>query len=131
MYHCEICGKKADIHHVVHKSQGGLNFNLNYKYLCSYHHRGKNGPHKNIELDLKFKLELQFKLQKILIKNFYNLEELSSILCLNKNLIKKAMQKFKVFKEGFKREDIIYMLMGNNLYSIEHLEDLLLEKNII
>ncbi len=33
-YYCEICGDYADVHHIVHRSEGGLDFKLNYKYLC-------------------------------------------------------------------------------------------------
>ena len=59
---CEICNAPADIHHIVHRSEGGLDIKLNYKYLCPQHHRGKSGPHHSKEVDLKYKLELQNKL---------------------------------------------------------------------
>lgn len=38
-------------HHIVFKSQGGLDFDLNYKYLDSNSHRGNLGPHKNKETE--------------------------------------------------------------------------------
>ena len=46
-YYCEICGDYADVHHIVHRSEGGLDFKLNYKYLCKKHHRSKLGPHRD------------------------------------------------------------------------------------
>ena len=58
MFFCEICNKPADIHHIVHRSEGGLDIEINYKYLCNEHHRGKNGPHHSIEIDLKYKLDI-------------------------------------------------------------------------
>ena len=39
-------------HHIVYRSQGGLDFEMNYKYLDSNSHRGINGPHRNKETDL-------------------------------------------------------------------------------
>lgn len=45
-------------HHIVFKSQMGLDFELNYKYLTSEDHRGNEGPHKNREKNLEYKREL-------------------------------------------------------------------------
>ena len=56
-YYCEICGDYADVHHIVHRSEGGLDFKLNYKYLCKKHHRSKIGPHRDKVVDLNYKLE--------------------------------------------------------------------------
>lgn len=120
---CEVCGKKAEIHHIVNRCQGGIDFDLNYKYLCSEHHRGENGPHKNWKIDLQYKLEMQENLCEILLKDFYNLEEISYILHINKNKTKKIMKHSKVYKEGYKKEDIIFKLMGNELYELNMLAD--------
>ena len=59
MYNCEICGDKADIHHIIHRSEGGFDIEINYKYLCALHHRGKNGPHQNQFVDLQYKIDMQ------------------------------------------------------------------------
>ncbi|GAA0718051.1 HNH endonuclease signature motif containing protein [Clostridium malenominatum] len=123
MARCEVCGKKAEIHHIVNRCQGGIDFDLNYKYLCSEHHRGENGPHKNWKIDLQYKLEMQENLCEILLKDFYNLEEISYILHINKNKTKKIMKHSKVYKEGYKKEDIIFKLMGNELYELNMLAD--------
>ena len=84
MFVCEICNKKADIHHIVHRSEGGFDIPLNYKYLCPVHHRGRLGPHHNLEIDIQYKLELQNKLYKLLRKDYYSSKQLS--LTLNQNL---------------------------------------------
>lgn len=131
MYYCEVCNKIADIHHIIHKSEGGLDFKLNYKYLCPIHHRGKNGPHRNREIDLKYKLEMQYSLENILKNPYYKINELKNILSLNKNSLKRLTKDLKVYKEGYKSKDIICKIMGNKYYSIEELEDILLEQNII
>ena len=94
MYFCEICNKKADIHHIVHKSEGGFDIELNYMYLCEEHHRGKLGPHHCLKTDISYKINLQKKL----------------------------------YKEGYKKEDVIFILMGKAYYSEELLENIELEK---
>ncbi len=89
MLKCEVCGKPADKHHIVYKSQGGIEFPLNFRYLCSLHHRGETGPHKNRRLDLEYKLNMQRQLEEILIKEFYLIEELEALLNINKGVIKR------------------------------------------
>ncbi|GIM28545.1 HNH endonuclease [Clostridium polyendosporum] len=128
MYRCEICGAQADIHHIIYKSEGGLDFELNYKYLCPNHHRGKNGPHRNKEVDLKYKIELQESLERLLTEEYYSPEELFYTLKIRKNLLKKLTKNLKLYKEGYKSKDIAYALMGNKFYSTEMLEDFMLEK---
>ncbi|OFI07775.1 hypothetical protein CLOACE_01230 [Clostridium acetireducens DSM 10703] len=125
MEKCEICAKEeAERHHIVYKSEGGFDFPLNFKYLCPEHHRGKNGPHKNKKIDIQYKLELQTKLKNILVKDFYTIEELISILKLNSSQSKKLTKDFKLYKEGFKKTDIIKGLMGNKTYNKYMLEDI-------
>ena len=80
MYNCEICGNKADIHHIVHRSEGGFDIEINYKYLCALHHRGKNGPHQNQFVDLQYKVDMQIKLYSILPKEYYSPKEILSFV---------------------------------------------------
>jgi hypothetical protein len=123
LFRCEICGKLADKHHIIYRSQGGVDFPLNFRYLCSEHHRGKLGPHKNRKLDLQYKLELQENLNELLFKEFYILDELVSILGINKGMLRKLLKDFKTYKEGYKKKDIIFRLMGKRLYNEYMLED--------
>lgn len=123
MFKCEVCGKQADKHHIVYRSQGGIDFPINFRYLCPEHHRGKNGPHKNRQLDLKYKLEMQEKLEKILSKEFYTIDELVTLLKINKGMLKRLLKEYKLYKEGYRRLDIIYRLMGRKLYTKDMLED--------
>ena len=92
---CEICNAEADIHHIVHRSEGGFDIELNYKYLCSSHHRGKYGPHQSKEVDLRYKLDLQNKLYDILKKDYYSFKELALELNIPKNTLKRIMKNFK------------------------------------
>lgn len=128
LYHCEICGAMADIHHIIHKHEGGYDIELNYKYLCNYHHRGKNGPHNCIETDLKYKLELQNKLFKLLPKQYYTVKKLHTLLGMTPSSLKKLIKNLKLYKEGYRKEDIIKNLMGGKLYSYAMLKELELER---
>ena len=102
-------------HHIIYRSQGGLDFELNYKYLTSTEHRGNNGPHKCKETDLKYKLELQEKLEQLLTKDYYNIKELIDILGLKEVQANRAFRKLlKV--NGIEREKVLRRLMGGRLY---------------
>ena len=134
---CEVGGNPADKHHIVYKSQGGIEFPLNFKYLCTLHHRGKTGPHKNRRLDLEYKIDMQRKLERILIKESYSIEELEVVLKLNKGIIKRLFKEYKLKVKGvrkadimvnqneiaYKKDDIIFRLMGHKRYD----EKMLLE----
>jgi len=123
LFKCEVCGNLADKHHIVYKSQGGIEFPLNFRYLCSEHHRGNSGPHKNRRLDLEYKLEMQKKLQNILINRYYTAEELEILLGINKGMIKRLFKDYKQSDKEFKAVDIIFRLMGRKSYD----ESMLLE----
>lgn len=128
MFFCEICNQKADIHHIIHRHEGGLDIELNYKYLCEKHHRGKDGPHKNIEIDIKYKIELQEKLNKILPKEYYSFKDLMQILNISLNIMKRITKNMTVYKEGYNKNDIILYLMGGTYYSKDTLDSVLMEK---
>ena len=49
----------AELHHIVFRSQGGLNFKLNLIPLSIEEHKGDDGPHKNRKRDLELKQLLQ------------------------------------------------------------------------
>ena len=127
---CEVCGKEGERHHIVWRSQGGLEYPMNYKYLCKLHHRGHLGPHSSSVVDLKYKLELQNKLQEKLHKEYYTLKDIMFILHINKRNAKQAVKFCRLYKEGYKKEDIIEGLMGGKLYSSDDIVDYELLKNI-
>lgn len=128
MHFCEICKREADIHHIVHRHEGGLDIQINYMYLCQEHHRGKNGPHKNIEVDIQYKIRLQDKLNKLLPKPYYTFKELCRILNISINTAKKITKNMKLYKEGYDKNEVILFLMGGKSYTQETLEAIRLEK---
>ena len=104
-------------HHIVFKSRGGLDYELNYKYLESEAHRGIDGPHRCRRTDLRYKRELQEKLEEILADEFYTVEELIEILGLKPEQAHKAFKKLNHHPgKGMKRKDVIKRLMGGKFY---------------
>ena len=57
-------------HHIVFKSQLGLDFELNYKYLTSEEHRGILGPHLNKSVDIAYKTEMEANLRRLLTDEY-------------------------------------------------------------
>lgn len=103
-------------HHIIFKRQGGLDFELNYKYLKPEDHRGNLGPHRNRNIDLRYKKELEVKLRKLLTKEFYTTEELIQKLGLKKGQAYKAFRQIRKTSKGIYREDIIFRLLGHRYY---------------
>ena len=129
-YYWEICGDYADVHHIVHRSEGGLDFKLNYKYLCKKHHRSKIGPHRDKVVDLNYKLEMQNNLRELFIKSFYTGNDIKIMLGLTPGSLKKLTKNLKLYKEGYSSDEIIFNLMGRKVYSEEYIEDFILQKAI-
>ena len=102
-------------HHIVYKSQGGLDFELNYKRLSPEDHRGNYGPHLNRKVDLAYKIEMEAQLRKILTKEYYNIKELIDILGLKEKQANRAFRKL-LKPDGIEREAVIFRLMGNSFY---------------
>lgn len=103
-------------HHIIFKSQGGLDFELNYKHLTPKDHRGNNGPHLNRQTDLKYKKGLEVELNNLLDNDYYTLNALKYTLAINGKQIARAMKKITQYEKGYKREDIIRRLMGGRSY---------------
>jgi len=102
---------------VIFKSQGGLDFELNYKRLTPEQHRGSKGPHRCRETDLRYKKELQRKLEGKLTDEFYTIDELIKVLGLDKRQAYKAFKKLRNYPgKGMKKEDAIKRLMGGRFY---------------
>ena len=116
MSKCIVCGKPGDKHHVIHKSEGGLETPLNYIHLCPEHHRGFSGPHQDPEIDLAYKLNLQQDLESLFSDRYYSAMEIRAKTQLSNSNMKKFMKTNRLHKEGYERNDIIFFLMGGNIY---------------
>jgi len=103
-------------HHIIFKSSGGLDFHLNYIYLSPEKHRGESGPHKNRNIDLKYKERLESNLRQLLTKSYYEVDELIERLLLNEKQACKAFKKVERDIEGISRENVIKRLLGGRYY---------------
>jgi hypothetical protein len=118
MRFCEVCGcYNAEKHHVVFRSQGGLDFELNYKYLCADHHKGNYSPHKNRYVDLCYKKQMQEKLFNIFVGDEYSVAEAAFLIdCKEKDVAKRLKAAPRTASGNYESETIVRALMGGKLY---------------
>lgn len=116
---CKVCDKNnAECHHIVFRSQCKqmIDIDLNKIYLCNSHHTtGNNSPHKNKETDLRYKKILQAELFTL----FNEYEEIPAIKSKLKTTLTNTLnivKTLKLYDKGYKREDIVRLLMGGRLY---------------
>lgn len=107
-------------HHIVFRSQGGLDLEYNLIELDADFHKGKDGPHLNRQTDLKLKRKLQEKYFSLFSKEKYALEEILIIAKPMNNKSKDKLEK-RLLKEAnylgeYERERIVRVLMGGRLY---------------
>ncbi len=115
---CEVkeCNQPGQRHHIVFRSQGGLDFKLNYKYLCPEHHTGNESPHKKKEIDLRYKREMQMELLALFFEDTYTLPQIIELIGEGKKNLEKKFRKVPNTVGLYKREDIVRALMGGKLY---------------
>lgn len=115
---CEVCGSPhVERHHIVYRSQGGLDFELNYKDLCAEHHKGNYSPHMNRYVDLTYKRQLQEQLFSIFELPVYSVEEISKILgCKEKDLERRFKTAHINYNGYYDSETVVRVLMGGRLY---------------
>lgn len=116
---CEVCGSYyGELHHVVYRSQCKhmKNIELNFKYLCAEHHRGKSSPHMKKEIDLKYKKELQDRLKELFHEEYIDIVDIKGRLNITETNANKIVKTLRIFKEGYKSYEVVKVLMGDRLY---------------
>lgn len=114
---CEICGRPGQRHHIVFRSQGGMNIRINFAYLCAAHHTdGPEAVHNNRALDLKLKIRLQRELEVIFREESYCMGEIAAAVSYDRRRLAKRMSKVPAKAGRIRREDIIRFFMGGRLY---------------
>ena len=103
-------------HHIIFRSQMGLDFPLNYKYLSAEDHRGNLGPHLNRKTDLRYKEELERNLRAILTDLHYFEVELIHLLGLDSKQADKAFRHIRITSKGMNTEEVIKRLLGGRFY---------------
>ena len=118
---CAICGGRASAyHHIIYRSQNRalIKCTLNLAPLCDKCHRtihSKNGA----ELDKELKLYLQNEIELLFLKEYIKEKEIRDTLKINENASRSLLKTLKVYKEGYKREDVIRAIMGGRFYATE------------
>lgn len=107
-------------HHIVFRSHGGLDFELNLVRMTQEEHEGNNGPHLCRERDLELKREMQGKLQELfLYDQEYTIEEISRKLGRTKRYFAPHFKKVPLApgsSDGYLGYDVVKKLMGGRLY---------------
>ncbi len=118
MQQCEYpgCKNPGQKHHIVFRSQGGLDIPVNFKYLCVDHHTGNESPHKNKAIDLQYKKETQARLYKIFSADTYTLKEIVALIGCDKKNVERRLRKAPNKAGVYERENIIRAIMGGRLY---------------
>ena len=107
-----------EMHHIVFKSQGGLDFPLNFIRLTPIEHRGNGGPHVNKKIDIIYKIHLQNALFELFNEEKYSIEEIAEKLGRPKAIkyFYKYFRKIPSAAGMYSREQIIKRLMGGQFY---------------
>lgn len=119
MQPCEYpgCRNLGQKHHIVFRSQGGMNISVNYAYLCIVHHTdGRDAVHNNREFDLELKRKMQDRLFRMFQEPEYTIEQISKIIGYDKRRLGKRFKNVKNLAGVYRQEDIIRELMGGRLY---------------
>lgn len=114
---CEICGRPGQRHHIVFRSQGGMNIRVNFAYLCAEHHTdGPAAVHNCRELDLRLKVRLQRELEAMFREEYYCIGEIAAAVGYDRRRLAKRMSKVRTRAGRIRREDIVRFFMGGRLY---------------
>lgn len=107
---------QKETHHIVFRSQGGLNFPLNLIDLTIEEHHGNLGPHRCRARDLELKRNLQATLEQLFREETYTSAEIAGILHVSKRYIDKHFKRVPQYLGKYSREEIIKRLMGGKFY---------------
>jgi hypothetical protein len=116
---CEVegCRAQGQRHHIVFRSQGGLDIDMNFKYLCAEHHNmGDRCPHRSREVDITYKIELQRKYYRLFREARYTIGRVADLIGYDKNRLEKRFKDVPCHAGLYEKEDIIRALMGGKLY---------------
>ncbi len=107
----------AELHHIVFRSQGGLNFKLNLIPLSVEEHKGDDGPHKNRQRDLELKKMLQEQLFDLFDKEkSYTLKEIAIKLGMREKSLYKPFKRVEMTAGEYIGLNVVKRLMGGRFY---------------
>ena len=103
-------------HHIVFRSQGGLDIEINYVNLSPEDHRGDNSPHRSDQIDKEYKIQMEKEVRDLLIDEYYTEEKLMDLLDIDSKTAYKAFRKVFKTSNGMVREDVVKRIMGGKFY---------------
>lgn len=107
----------AELHHIVFRSQGGLNFKLNLIPLSIEEHKGDDGPHKNRQRDLELKQRLQEQLFEMFHRDeLYTLKEIALKLGMREKTLYKPFKRVDMTAGEYLGLNVVKRLMGGRFY---------------
>lgn len=107
----------AELHHIVFRSQGGLNFKLNLILLSIEEHKGDDGPHKNRQRDLELKQRLQEQLFEMFHRDeLYTLKEIALKLGMREKTLYKPFKRVDMTAGEYLGLNVVKRLMGGRFY---------------
>jgi hypothetical protein len=117
--------KPGQGHHIISRKRAPymVHVPMNIVPLCIKHHtESPTGIHHDKEMMLRYIQEFQLKLTLLLDKPYYEHKGLKELLKCSDNSIKAITKTLIRGKEGYKREDLIFRMMGNRNYLDEVIE---------
>ena len=117
---CELCKLRpaSEIHHIIYRShcKALIKSNLNLISLCQQCHAKIHRGKESKELNKKLRLQFQNKLEILFDKQYLTEEEINDVLKISQTALKGLLKTLTVYKEGYKREDVIRACMGGKMY---------------
>ena len=117
---CELCKLRpaSEIHHIIYRShcKALIKSNINLIPLCQICHAKVHRGKESKELNKKLRLQFQNKLEILFDKQYLTEEEISDVLKISQTALKGLLKTLTVYKEGYKREDVIRTCMGGKMY---------------
>lgn len=109
-------------HHIIFRSHGGIDSDMNLISLPAAFHKGKNGPHNNRATDLALKLALQEQYFDLFTQKHYDVDDVIRMIAphnkKSRDKLKKQIKNNFCTPKGYRREDIVRTLMGGKLYAV-------------
>lgn len=104
-------------HHIVFRSHGGLDFDLNFIGLTQEEHEGNNGPHRNRERDLELKRALQARLRQMFPEGeLFTVRQIAEKLGRSERYFAPHFWKVPMKDGKYPGEEIVKKLMGGRFY---------------
>ena len=116
---CELCKLRpaSEVHHIIYRSRckALIKSNLNLISLCQQCHAKIHRGKESKELNKKLRLQFQNKLEILFDKEYLTEKEINDVLKISQTALKGLLKTLTVYKEGYKREDVIRACMGGKI----------------